>query len=572
MLLEKYLIKKYNLPINNKIITPCDYVKFYINFDNYKNELYNFILDSLTIKYKINEIEESILYFETHKYRHLMDLVSQTHFSCYLHDIYFILSNIEHISHHSEKNYFIDKFNRLYEQKEEINNIANYTINNFNKLINRNYKKSDKYNMIEFYNELTINLFIDSLKYKKPKIDKNLDKTIQNKIMEIYTNYLIPSSNLIINFLEEKLKNGIFKKKSNKNGLSNFNPKLYLFFINYQTGIKLKNTNDIEFLYKWAYEYLNYNIQKKIDIINKIYPNENKNSQIIVRNQKIIVRKQQITLSDSIITTYNKLVKILYNDPKYNFTSKNEFLECYTNAVKKYSEFINIYNIPYKYKCCVKKFSNKNVILGYYSDNCFYINISLWKESRKYEVRSLTLHESYPGHHIQLDISHNFSENKYLLKLYSSCFNSFKEGWALFAENLYNSDDNNLGDTFGLLDSDTLRIYRIIADIDIHYYGKPLEEITKQMAQYVALDINCIKVEIYRYSVLPAQAISYKIGQNAFMAIYNKFKNKYKKKNYDLLINDQIMFDIYKKILLNGETSIDKLVNKYKINTVFDIY
>lgn len=90
------------------------------------------------------------------------------------------------------------------------------------------------------------------------------------------------------------------------------------------------------------------------------------------------------------------------------------------------------------------------------------------------------MHEEYSGHHMQIDISDNFSKEAYLTKLYSSIFTSYIEGWVLFAE-IIHSDHNNEYN-FGQIDANALRIIRIIADIDIHLKGKFPDDVIKNMA------------------------------------------------------------------------------------------
>jgi len=257
------------------------------------------------------------------------------------------------------------------------------------------------------------------------------------------------------------------------------------------------------------------------------------------------------------------MLTIIDSDKNNCFKSKNEFVNMFVDALNINSNIIKKYNIPTANKCFIDIYYNKNLSMGYYSNNCFYLNIANWSSCKKYEVKSLTYHESYPGHHLQIDISHNFTENKYLATLYHDHFHTFREGWALFSEQLI--DNDNLNDYFGVLESETLRIFRIIADIDLHFYGKSPEETIKKMEKYYPHEKNILSAEIHRYLIYPAQPLCYKIGQNIFMAIYNKKKDELQQKGHNVKINDPIMFDLYKKVLINGETDVNELLNSYGI-------
>lgn len=568
IMLEKFLINKYDLPLDNSIITPCDIFNMYSNFAEYKNNLLNFMKDCLVSKYKLTNIEETIIYYDTHKYRYLHYLISQSHIDNYFHEINFIISNINNLSNLDDNYYFIKKFNRLYDQKNIILIIGDHIIDIFEKLIKKDFNKSDKYDLIKFYNDKSIKKLIDSLNYKLVDLNKISNSLIRQKITDIYENYLTPATKKVSQYLNKHLLNGVFSIRT-KHGLSNFSPKLYMFFINYQTGLKLKNTEEIEFLYKWGTDYLNYNIEKKIEVVKKIYGLSDLDIETMF-NDNIVEKTAQLS---SISTNKNLLIfkelsKMINSDKKYCFASKEEFVNLYIEAVNNNEKLMTKYNLPSAYKCTVDVFDDKNFSTGYYSDNCFYLNVSNWLNCKKYEIKSLSLHESYPGHHTQIDISHNLTKNKYLLKLYTKLFNAFKEGWALFAENLSDdesiNDEKYLSDYFGILESDTLRIFRIIADIELHYYGKDPKEVIEKMQNYCSFSYETIKTEIYRYEIFPAQALCYKIGQNVFMAIYKSIKNSFKK-DIKIKINDYIMIDTYKKILLDGDMPLCKLLDKYNI-------
>jgi hypothetical protein len=560
MSLENYLINTYNLPNDNNIITPCDFINIHIDFNAYQIGLFEYIKNSLVSGHKLLSIEKDILYYETHKYRHLYELISQTHFNNYFYEVYLILTNDNNLNM-DDNHYFIKRFNRLYEQRDEISKISDYIINNFTCLINKTYKKSNKYDLINFYNKDVINRFIKSLNYIKPNITLLKNETIQQKVIELYNNYLMPSVNIVIDFLTKQIENNIFSDvdENTKFGLSQFNPKLYMFFISYQTGLRLTSKEQIDFLYKWAKEYLNYNIKKKNEVIKKLYPTE---------SGEIISKSNQSNQSNLLI--YENIVNLIKLDKKQYFSSKEDFVNTYTNSVNEKLNIAQKYGFPIINNCIVKVVNNNNYPLGYYSDDCFYLNSADWEKNKKYEVEALVLHESYIGHHTQLDIAYNYSKSKFLQRLYIKIFYSFIEGWALFAENLSSDNETEYEyyqNLFGKLDSDTLRIFRIIADIDIHYYGKNPSLVMEEMKKYCSFNETMIKSEVIRYTVYPAQAMSYKIGQNVFMAIYNNKKEecKYNGTDMNLKINGNYMCDIYNKILLKGSVSINYLANKYGI-------
>jgi hypothetical protein len=495
MKLETFLKEYYKLPNNNTHITLLDLIIIKIDFPKYQ---YN--LKSLK---NLNYIDNKIINIETNNKRYLLHLLSQTHFSNYISDLKQYIDGM--ISDNiTELNQIL--LNRLYSNILVIKNLDLIIINNFETILNKKYPLSDEYNLILFYNKELIKKFIESLDIIKPNINNNI-------INEIYDT-LIETSKRLIKYLRILM---IKIKDSNKYGLSNFNPELYLFYLNYYVGLNFKNLEEVKYLYKWSYKYLKYNLKKSDKI------------------------KKKLDFIDN------------------NFKSKEEMINLYQNKLNEMSNIVNIYDIPNTTKCILKTYSNINGSGAQYFNNCFYLNIYNWENENKYTIRSLVMHEAYPGHHMQMDILNNFHEYKYLFIIYGDLITSFAEGWGLFAEKIH-SYKNNFDD-YGQYNMDCLRILRIIADIDLHLFNKPPQYVINKLLKYLPDNINNINAEVYRYLVLPGQAVSYKIGETVFMSIYKKYKEK---------IDSKFMYEIYKNILLNSIPFLDDLLNEYDM-TFFNL-
>lgn len=485
MILETFLKTYYNLPSNNLHITFLDLIIMKINFPKYQSNLKKLS--------NLNYIEQKILNIELDDKRYLLYLLSQTHFSNYISDLKTYIDGMisENIT---ELNQIL--LNRLYSKIIFIENLDKIIIDIFEKLLTKNYPLSDKYNLIKFYNRDLIDKFIESIQITKPYTN--------NKIIDELYDSLYNSSIRLIRYLKNiKISN------SKKYGLSNFDPELYMFFLKYYVGLNLTNTKQIDYIYKWAYNYLKYNIKITNNIINKI------------------------DLSNQ------------------SFKSKDEMIQLYQYKLDELSNIVKSYNIPNTTKCILKTYSNKDSSGAKYFNNCFYLNTYNWKNEKKYEIRSLVMHEAYPGHHMQIDLFNNFHKNKYLFTIYNEYTTSFAEGWGLFSEKIHSF--NNLIDDYGQYQMDRLRILRIIADTDLHYYNRSPQYVIDKLSKYLS---NNIVSEVYRYLVLPGQAVSYKIGETVFMSIYKQFNQK---------INSKFMYEIYKNILLNSSPFLDDLLKEYNM-------
>lgn len=130
-------------------------------------------------------------------------------------------------------------------------------------------------------------------------------------------------------------------------------------------------------------------------------------------------------------------------------------------------------------------------------------------------VTTLMLHETAPGHHLQLALQFEKKDelSEYQRKLYSS--NAFAEGWALYSEYLGNEMGlfKDPAQRFGNLNDEMLRAVRLVVDTGIHAKGWSQKKAIAYARAHLASDDKDIETEINRYSVWPGQALGYKIGQ-----------------------------------------------------------
>lgn len=139
----------------------------------------------------------------------------------------------------------------------------------------------------------------------------------------------------------------------------------------------------------------------------------------------------------------------------------------------------------------------------------------------KVALRSVTYHETVPGHHFQLALQ---IENKELPAFRQTRafggLNAFIEGWALYAERLVVEEGWYEGDPEGLLDaldSQLFRARRLVVDTGLH---------TKGWTRQQAIDYGIPVSEVERYVVWPGQACSYMIGQLKIVELREKAKNE----------------------------------------------
>ena len=153
-----------------------------------------------------------------------------------------------------------------------------------------------------------------------------------------------------------------------------------------------------------------------------------------------------------------------------------------------------------------------------------------------WDLVSTWYHEGVPGHHLQLAQWAYVSGD---LSTYQTSLGSVGanvEGWALYAERLMDELGflTDAGARLGYLDAQQMRAVRVVVDIGMHLElpipegvegsvaGHAGEPWTPELARaffgdYCGRDAAFLDSELVRYLGMPGQAISYKLGERAWL-------------------------------------------------------
>jgi uncharacterized protein (DUF885 family) len=139
---------------------------------------------------------------------------------------------------------------------------------------------------------------------------------------------------------------------------------------------------------------------------------------------------------------------------------------------------------------------------------------------------SIVFHEGVPGHHLQAGAAMTAGDR--LSRFAKSNFVSgHGEGWALYAERF--ADElgwfTEPGTRLGMLGGSAVRAMRVVIDIGVHL-DLPLpdgsrwtfEKACALLSKLGRSDPHRVHAEVVRYFGWPAQAISYKLGERAWLA------------------------------------------------------
>ena len=150
----------------------------------------------------------------------------------------------------------------------------------------------------------------------------------------------------------------------------------------------------------------------------------------------------------------------------------------------------------------------------------YFVNTHDLGERNRSDTASVAFHEAIPGHHLQLAIASELTELP-AFQRFSSGHTAFVEGWALYTEalademGLYTSDVDRLG----MLVNDAWRACRLVVDTGMHALGWTRQQAIDQMVAHVPIGVGEITVEVDRYVAIPAQALSYKVGQREILRL-----------------------------------------------------
>jgi uncharacterized protein (DUF885 family) len=140
----------------------------------------------------------------------------------------------------------------------------------------------------------------------------------------------------------------------------------------------------------------------------------------------------------------------------------------------------------------------------------FWINLRTTDLHSKYSVADLAFHEAIPGHIWQGEYTRRQPLIRQLL-----AFNTYSEGWGLYAEQLADElgayDDDPVG-RLGYLQSIAFRACRLVVDTGLHAKRWTREQAVQFFVKRNGSNPLEVVSEVDRYCSWPGQACGYKVG------------------------------------------------------------
>lgn len=246
-----------------------------------------------------------------------------------------------------------------------------------------------------------------------------------------------------------------------------------------------------------------------------------------------------------------------------NFHSTKEALLAEYEALirKAEAELPRVFGRIPKEKCIVKaveEYREKDAPTGFYMPppedgsrpGMFYANLYKPETRLRSNMACLTYHEAVPGHHLQISIAQGLDLPA--VRRHGH-FTAYVEGWALYTERL--CDELGLydlpRDRFGMLGYQSWRASRLVVDTGLHALRWDRSKALEFLTSKTVLPESEVKNEIDRYLVMPAQALSYKIGEIEIRGLRAEAEER--------LGEDFELKDFHDKLLEGGAVPLETL-------------
>jgi uncharacterized protein (DUF885 family) len=244
--------------------------------------------------------------------------------------------------------------------------------------------------------------------------------------------------------------------------------------------------------------------------------------------KRIRAEMEKLIASTSFKGSFHDFTEFLRTDPRFYFDEPEDLVNAYKVIAKSIDpelvkEFGKLPRNQYGV-IPIPDFKAPSQTTAYYQPGApaagrpgyYFVNTYNLKARPKWEMEALSLHESVPGHHLQLSLGQELEDVPEFRRHVG--YSAFVEGWGLYAESL--GEDLGLYkdpySKFGELTYEMWRAVRLVVDTGMHSMGWTRDQAIQFFKDNTGKTDQDITVEIDRYIAWPGQALAYKIGQLKF--------------------------------------------------------
>lgn len=241
--------------------------------------------------------------------------------------------------------------------------------------------------------------------------------------------------------------------------------------------------------------------------------------------KRIRAEMDKLISSSGFKGSFHEFTEFLRTDPRFYFDEPEYLVDAYKVIAKSIDpelvkEFGKLPRNQYGV-IPVPDFKAPSQTTAYYQPGApaagrpgyYFVNTYNLKARPKWEMEALSLHESVPGHHLQISLGQELEDVPEFRRHVG--YSAFVEGWGLYAESL--GEDLGLYkdpySKFGQLTYEMWRAVRLVVDTGMHSMGWTRDQAIQFFKDNTGKADQDITVEIDRYIAWPGQALAYKIGQ-----------------------------------------------------------
>jgi uncharacterized protein (DUF885 family) len=186
-------------------------------------------------------------------------------------------------------------------------------------------------------------------------------------------------------------------------------------------------------------------------------------------------------------------------------------------------------------------------------------NPTAMREHNRSSISNTSIHEAYPGHHLQLSVAiRHPSLTRILIDA-----PEFTEGWGMYSEQMMREQGFDDGPEFRLsMYTDAIwRACRIILDVRMHRGELGVEEAIRFMVEQTAFEEANARAEVHRYTYTPTYQLSYLLGKVLLLQLradeQRRLGDRFRLRDFHdaLLRNGSVPVSFHRRILAaaNGE-------------------
>jgi len=155
-------------------------------------------------------------------------------------------------------------------------------------------------------------------------------------------------------------------------------------------------------------------------------------------------------------------------------------------------------------------------------------------------IANTSVHEAYPGHHLQLVCA---NKNKSVIRLFTHA-TEFIEGWAHYCEEYMKSLGFNKSPEaeFTCTMDMIWRATRIIIDVELSTGKMSCEEAIKFLMKNTGMHREAATAEIKRYTQSPSYQLSYLLGKHLLNELKQDVKKELAERYTDKLFHDTLLY------------------------------